>query len=300
MVKVEKTEYEGIPTNALVTVTTMKHNVEIQYMEKMNTKARIKKINSTTYMDLETGELKDFVLSENRSENLNSLRQTFKNLRYLVNNNFEGQPNELFVTLTYRGDLQTNDTEKIYVDFKKFAMRLRYKYKKISTIDYINVLEPHSSGNYHMHVLLRFNHLDKVYIPNAELAALWGNGFVTIQSLKDVDNIGAYISAYLADLEVPDDFKPKSDKTEVLQKEVDGQEKKFIKGGRLIFYPTGTNIFRKSGGIKYPIRQKMSYKIAKKKVGAVNSHFQKTIKISDEKTNYSNTISYEQYNLKRR
>lgn len=300
MVKVEKIEYEGIPSNGLVTVTTMKHNVEIQYMEKMNTKARIKKIDSKTYMDLDTGELKEFVLSENRSDNLNSLRQTFKKLRYLVNNNFEGTSNELFVTLTYRGDLQTNDTEKIYVDFKKFFMRLRYRYKKISTIDYINVLEPHSTGNYHMHVLLRFNNLDKVYIPNAELADLWGNGFVTIQSLKDVDNIGAYISAYLADLEVPDDFKPKSNKTEVLQKEVDGKDKKFIKGGRLIFYPVGTNIFRKSGGIKYPIRKKMSYKIAKKKVGAVNSHFQKTIKISDEKTNYSNTISYEQYNLKRR
>lgn len=288
-------EEQGINPQALVKVTTMNHIVEIQYLEKWNTGANIRKLDSERYLEISTGEVKNFERTENRSQGENSLRKTFNRLRELINTNFTGASNELFVTLTYRGELQTNDTKRVYSDFKKFIMRLKYKYKDVSTLDYINVLEPHASGYFHMHVLIRFNELDKVFIPNKELADIWGNGFVTVQSLKGVDNIGAYLSAYLADVEVPDSFTS----LDVIEKEVDGQKKKFLKGARLRFYPTGVNIYRASKGIKEADKEKMTYKKALKKVGARNPNFKYGVELIDEEKEFRNTLIKEQYNLKR-
>ncbi len=290
----------GISPNAIVKVTTMKHIVEVQYMEKQNTEVHIRKLDAERYVDLKTGEIKAFERTENRSQGLNSLRKTFNNLRELINTNFDGSPNELFVTLTYRGDLQTNDTKKVYLDFDKFMKRLKYAYKDETTIDYINVLEPHETGNFHMHVLIRFNDLGKVFVPNAKMAEIWGNGFVTVQSLSGVDNIGAYLSAYLSDIEVPEDKAANLDgHPDLIEKEVNGKKKKFLKGARLVFYPTGVNLYRKSKGIEVPNKEKMSYKTAQKKLGAVTPNFRYGVELIDDENNFRNTLIKEQYNLKR-
>ena len=286
----------SINPNATVKVTTMKHIVELLYMDKVNVEPHIRKLDSERYVDLKTGEIREFERTENRSQGENSLRKTFNRLRELINSNFEGAANELFITLTYRGDLQTNDPKIVYGDFKKFMMRMKYKYKDVSTIDYINVLEPHASGNFHMHVLMRFNDLNNIYIPNKELAEVWGNGFVQIQSLKNVDNIGAYVSAYLADIEVPDTLEGHAD---VVEKEVNGQKKKFLKGARLRFYPTGVNIYRKSKGIRDAEKERMSYETAQKKLGAATPNFKYGVELIDDDKDFRNTLIKEQYNLKR-
>lgn len=279
----------------LVTVTDMGHLVEVQHMTKRNTECHIRKIDADRYILLETGEIFEFDKSSNRSENENSLRKTFKKLRHLINTNFTGKPNELFVTFTFGKD--SFDNKMVYEDFDKFMKRLRYRYKDLTTIDYLNVVEPHASGQWHSHMLIRFNDLEKIYIPNKEMAELWSHGYVTIKSLKDVDNIGAYVSAYLADLDVPDDFVPKNQNTEVMIKNVDGKQKKFIKGGRLQFYPSGMNLYRKSKGIIPPTTENMTYKNAQKKVGSAKPHFKKSYTV--ERDNFKNTITIEQYNLKR-
>lgn len=293
-------EEQGINPKAIVKVTTMNHLVEIQYMEKVNTESHIRKLDSDSYVDLKTGEIKEFEKTVNRSQLENSLRKTFNKLRELINTNFDGSENELFVTLTYKGELQTKDTKKVYTDFDKFMKRIKYKYRNASTIDYINVLEPHATGNFHMHVLMRFNDLESIYIPNSEMAQIWGNGFVTIQSLKGIDNIGAYLSAYLADIEIPED---KADNLvghpDFMEKDVKGKKKKFLKGARLIYYPTGVNIYRKSKGIREAEKEKMSYKTAQKKVGSVKPHYKYGVELIDNDNDFRNTLIKEQYNLKR-
>lgn len=295
--KITNVDSYAIADSALVTVTKMNHLVEVQHMDKMNRTCHIQKIDSDRYIDVETGEIREFNKSENRSQNLNSLRQTFKKLRYLINNNFVGARNELFVTLTYRGDLQTNDHLKVGKDYDNFLKRLKRHFKAQTTIDAIRVLEPHASGNWHLHVLFRFNELEQVFIPNEELAQLWGNGFVTIQSLEDVDNIGAYVSAYLADIEITEENMILFLGKELDLKEIDG--KKYVKGARLPYYKSGVNIFSKTKGIAYPDRQRMHYQEAKKIVGAATPHYTKSIELADEENDYFNTITYEQYNLKR-
>lgn len=291
---------QGINPKAIVKVTTMNHLVEIQYMEKVNTESYIRKLDSDSYVDLQTGEIKEFEKTVNRSQLENSLRKTFNKLRELINTNFDGSENELFVTLTYKGELQTKDTKRVYTDFDKFMKRMKYKYRDASTIDYINVLEPHATGNFHMHVLMRFNDLESIYIQNSEMAQIWGNGFVTIQSLKGIDNIGAYLSAYLADIEIPEDKANNLvGHPNLMEKDVKGKKKKFLKGARLIYYPTGVNIYRKSKGIREAEIEKMSYKTAQKKVGSVKPHYKYGVELIDNDNDFRNTLIKEQYNLKR-
>jgi hypothetical protein len=286
----------SIPPESVVKVTKMNHIVEVQHMEKMNRKNNIKKLNKDEYVEISTGEIKEFKHSANRQQSYNSLRQTFKKLRYLINNNFTGKGNELHAILTYKENM--TDPKQLYKDFQNFIDRLRYKYKNESSIDYLCVVEPQGRGAWHCHVLVRFNSLKQIFIKNKDLRELWGHGFVTIKSLKDVDNIGAYLSAYLADVELTDemvkDVYKAGDKVEV--KEVEG--KKFIKGGRLHMYPPGMNLYRKSKGILEPERKEMKFKEIEKVVGSAKPHYQKAYHIQND--DFENTISFLQYNTKRK
>lgn len=281
----------------IVTVTKMNHITEIQYMEKMNTEPAIRKINKDEYVHLATGEIREFEHIENRSEDYKSLRATFKRIRYLINSNFVGKKNELFLTLTYAENM--TDTKRLYSDMDKFMKRLRYKFKNETDVDYLSVVEPQERGAWHIHVLIKFNKLKTIFIRNKDLAELWGNGFVKIERIQDVDNIGAYLSAYLADVELSSEtyVQGLEENRKLVEREVNGEKKKFIKGGRLYMYPPGMNLYRSSRGIKFPERKKMTYKNAKKIVGSNEPHYSKTYEIEQE--DFTNTIQFEQYNSKR-
>lgn len=280
-----------------VTVTQSGHIVEIQHMEKMNTKAHIKKRDADTYIDLGTGEIKEFDKADNKSQSYVSLTKTFKRLRYLINNNFEGKRNELHVTLTYAENM--TDTKQLYKDMDKFMKRLKYQFRHQTTIDYINVIEPQGRGAWHSHCLIRFNDLDTVYVQNQHMRETWGHGWVTVQSLKGVDNIGAYLSAYLADVELTEETLPHAVKnqSEITEKEVKGKTKKFVKGGRLHMYPSNMNLYRSSRGIQMPDRERMKYKDAKKVVGSRKPNYSKAYEVTAD--DFQNKVQYEQYNLKR-
>lgn len=307
ILKTKDTKDEGfIKKDEFVYVKKCGQHVEVVSVNGKEVKPPdITKLNSDTYVVNSTGEVRQFNKATDRSQSKDSLRKTFKNLRDLINANFEGAANELFVTLTYRGDLQTNDHEQVYKDFKNFMKRFRTYYKD-KKIEYINVVEPHASGNYHMHVLLKFIGEKKIYIPNevnvetnesinAPLRDLWGKGNVNIRTLKNNDNIGIYLTAYLTDIEVPDDYE--KDGVEIKEVEVDGKKKKFIKGGRLSFYEQGMKIFRPSRGIEKPEKEEMKYEEIKKVVRSAKPHYQQNITLENE--NNLTTLKYEQYNLKR-
>lgn len=303
----DKQKFFKIPDEKIVTLTKMNHIIEIQSMDKRNWKSSIKKLNADEYLTAD-GEIREFEhKSRNRSENINSMYKTLKRLRYLINNNFVGAKNELFVTLTYEENMQ--DTKRLYNDLDKFYKRLRYKYKGITSIDYLNVIEPQRRGAWHCHILMRFNDLDKIYIPNkfidnkpvdAPLYDLWDRkGWVTIKSINEIDNIGAYLTAYLTDMkldEVDPGYLQEYNINSYEIKTVD--DKKFVKGARLYMYPPGINIYRHSRGIKKPERIDMSYKKAKKYIGEATPTY--LGKVNVKKDDFENNIIYEYYNTKRR
>lgn len=296
----EQENRPSISPISLVRLTQMNHLVEVQHMEYMNRTIHIKKLDKERYVNLKTGEVGEFKQSEVRSDSYNSLRQTFKKLRYLINNNYTGAGNELHITLTYEENMM--DTKKLYSDFDKFMKRFRYKYsKQYGSIDYMTVVEPQERGAWHHHLLVRFNDVNgkKIFIPNHEVCEIWGHGFTKIHSLSGVDNIGAYLSAYLTDVEVTNSniHQVTVNKRELKVVEVNGEEKKFIKGGRLHLYPSGMNLYRKSKGIQMPERHEMKYEDIKKVVGSKTPNYTKQIVV--EQDDFTNTITYEQYNMKR-
>lgn len=282
-----------INDNAKVKVTEMGNVVELQYMARRNDRQTVHRIDETTYMVVSTGEIKEFQKdSENRTENINGLRKTFRKLRGVINSNFFGEPNELHIILTYKENMQ--DTERLYKDFKKFMMRLKYRYKK--ELVYISVVEPQGRGAWHCHLLIKAPTSKSLYMASGDVLELWGHGHIKVKSLNRNDNIGAYLSAYLGDIELEPDQEPEAGQ-EVLIKKVDGESKRFIKGGRLHLYPSGMNIFRTSKNIKRPREYLTSYEKAKSANGLGEPVYTQKIEVDNE--DFKNVIQYEQYNIKR-
>lgn len=297
---------EEIKGQKNVKLTDMGNIKEIMYIEKFtNVPFGIKKISKDEYVLVATGEiLKYKTKSKNRSENKESLRKTFKKIRQLINTNFVGNKNELCFTITYKENM--TDPKTLYNDFDRFMKKLKYKYKNV---DYINIVEPQGRGAWHCHILLRFNDRKRIYIPNKEIASMWGHGWVTVKPIKnDTDNLGAYLSAYLGDIELNEEnvIECLNNGTIKLNKplnvkcvDVNGVKKKILKGGRLHFYPTGMNIYRASRGIKQPTVTRMSYENAKKIVGAGTPTYSTRTVVLDDSGKHLNSIIHEQYNLKR-
>ncbi|EGG32564.1 hypothetical protein HMPREF9210_1243 [Lactobacillus iners SPIN 1401G] len=213
---------------------------------------KTKVIKGHRYVVLETGEIKNMNReSEKRTDNLDSVRRTMKGLRRLIGANFVSneinRKDQLWITLTYREDVNATDKnspEVVYKDFKRFIRKLREKYNP--TIEYIAVLEPQASGRWHLHVLMKTLDHSKLYIPNSNIENLWGKGFTSTKRLKNSDNVSAYVMAYVSNVEI--DLKS-SDKDKA-------NSKKVIKGGRLSFYPKGIRIYRRSRNLVDPEIQK--------------------------------------------
>ncbi|MGL9970345.1 hypothetical protein [Enterococcus sp. DIV1420a] len=159
---------------------------------------------------------------------------------------------------------------------------------------------------------------------NAPLFDLWGQGFVTVRRLKNADNVGAYLTAYMADLPLEDLDVPynidengevlfeeeyfeeetyeRLDKalayTKGVQVTKSNQKKAVIKGGRLRFYPRGTRLFNCVNCVE-PTRQEMSYRQFKEVFGIKNTQLtlRKSVKIEDEEKRYSSVLVKEQYSI---
>lgn len=245
----------------------MNHILEVVSLDRIpDISQMITRLSKDQYILNETGEILDYKHNEHRGQNLASLKRTFKKLRWLINNNFCGAPNELFLTLTYKENM--TDRERLYRDFDRFLKQLRYRY---GSIGYISVVEPQERGAWHLHVLVRLNGMDSAFIPHKELWNLWGHGFVFVRRLNKVDNIGAYLCAYLADLEVPadSDISGFAVEKEVIAEDGSRQTKRFIKGGRCHMYPPGMNIYRHSRDIVMPKTEEMTYSEVKEIVGGL-------------------------------
>lgn len=196
-------------------------------------KQTIKVLPNKKYVVLETGEVFDMDTSGvTRSDNIKSTRITMRKLRRLISHNFNGNKNELWITLTYAK--YTNEIEIVYRDFKLFIRDLRKQY---SDLEYINVIEPQASGSWHCHLLIKAPKRNSLYIPNKIIEECWKKGFTKTKRLKNSDKVGNYVIAYLTNLEIDDNHN----------------SKKYVKGARLYLYPKGVRIYRCSRGIKKPI-----------------------------------------------
>lgn len=313
--EIEKLEENVRPTDwQMVRVKEMGNIIEVMYQEKRNNSNVIKKLNANEYIDTRTGEIKEFIHIENRAQAINDVRKSLSRLRDYINTNVTDISKCKWVTLTYKENM--TDTKKLYDDFKRFNMKLRYYLSKQNyKYEYIVAMEPQGRGAWHAHILMIFD-CKAPYIDNNDvMASIWGHGFTSTKDLDgSIDNLGAYLTAYLGDMELKEGIdtiglnnifdKHGKCKYQVSEVEIneDGRNisKAFIKGLRMALYPPKFNIYRCSRGIKKPIITYDSEINAQKKISAGTLTFERTIKLTDSDSDYINHINYRYYNLARK
>lgn len=302
--EVEQPDYDN---NSPCKVTTMGNILEVVTMQKPVSPPPIRKIDADHYVDLRTGEVFDYERGDTRADSLQGIRRTLAHIRNLVNTNVTEPENVRWVTLTYAENM--TDTKRLYRDYEKFWKKFLYWCKRngISKPEYINVIEPQGRGAWHCHAFFIWDE-KAPYIPNNDvLQPMWGHGFTKIKALTDVDNVGAYFSAYLADMPLDEYEKLSCARLDVqsVEKEFTNDDgltktKKFVKGGRLVLYPAKMNIVRKSSGIKVAVPESMTYDEARKKVSSAKLTYSRSYEVVGDDDVAVNIVTKAYYNRKRR
>lgn len=308
MRKIEFEKLDQIPEknpNVLVKVTEMGNVVEVQYMSRRNCKQTIQMLpGGEQFVICATGEVKDVEHHATRKDNKKGLYKTFANARAVINANVTDVSKVRWCTLTYAENM--TDPKRLYTDFEKFNKRFQYycKQKGYSKPEYIVMMEPQGRGAWHAHLLYIWDDMQAPYIPNEEFRELWGHGFVRIKKLDNVDNVGAYLTAYLGDMELsevnPEEFDKVTHGTSTKLVEVDEDGKKvtkaIIKGARLNLYPADFKMLRCSRGVKRPVAEMLTQEQANKKVSAATKTFESAVKLTDHENEFETVIIREQYN----
>lgn len=300
------------PFTGPVKVTTCGNVIETMKMSKVNRKGpKIHQLGGGLYVlqsDIDretgeiTGEIKEFNRTENRGQNLYGLSKSMKDLRDLINCNVTDPAKVRWMTFTYAENM--TDNKQLYRDRQKFWQRVQYWHVKQSlpVPEYISIVEPQGRGAWHLHELWLYP--DKApFLPNATIADLWQQGFVTVKKLDDVDNVGAYLTAYLCDVPLDECRAAGIDPTvfEVKECEVTGDDgekltKKYVKGARVHLYPAKMNFYRTSRGVKRPEVEWVSEKEAKEKVSSAKLTYEKAVRLTDDEKGFRSDILYEYYN----
>jgi len=230
--------------DAPVTVKRCGNVIEVRYAVLGPPEITIEKLNADEFVDLRTGEVKEFQHHTNRAEDKASVAQSLRKLRDLINANLEDPERALWVTLTYRENMK--DPARLYEDYRRFWQRFRYYLNRQShpPAEYIIAAEPQGRGAWHLHCLFLYS--DKApFIPNADMARIWGHGFTKTQSLKGVGNPGVYLTAYLGNMELTEAIHSGTFRAGRLVESKD-KRKAVVKGARLKLYPPGFNLYRYS------------------------------------------------------
>ena len=293
-------------------VTIMGNVIEVVTRQKPSFGCPCIKLDTDHYLDTRTGEVLEYSHIDNRSESTRSIRNTLARIRALVNTNVTSPANVRWVTLTYAENM--TDTKQLYHDFEKFWKKFLYWNNKhsYSRPEYICVIEPQGRGAWHIHAFFIWDRPAPYIDNNSVLAPMWGHGFTSCKALYDCDNVGAYFSAYLADMPVDDLERLTEDEKKkalsgctILEKTFTDEQdrsktKKFVKGGRLYLYPPGMNIVRCTRGIKQPEVELMTASQAKEKVSSAKLTYSCSYEIVGDDGAVVNSLCKSYYNTKRK
>lgn len=269
----------------------------------------VQTINKDWCVDNRTGEAIERKHSEKRTDNLRSMRKTHQKLIDLFNTNFTFDT--LFrvwmVTYTYREN--QSDGKQAWDDWATYIKKFKRKLCRegLESPEYIAVIEPQGRGAWHFHVYFLWPSSPPKIDYTAYFFKLWGRGYVKVCNrikCPNGANLGAYFGCYFSDIFV-DDLPPGTayDEKKVKTVQVDGQNKKMIKQGRLALYPAGMRYYQCSRGIKRPTERVMSYGAAKEKMasaGASCSYHSSLEFVVDGSEDFLVTLEYFDYPQGRR
>ena len=141
---------------------------------------------------------------ENRKRTLQSSKATLKRLINANAGHWKDENNKtfmpIFLSLTFAENL--TDIKKANYIFTKFKQRLDYEIikKKGSFLKYAGVIEFQKRGAVHYHIIF-FNmpFIERIY---DKLSHIWGEGFIIINAIKNIDTVASYICKYMTKSEV--------------------------------------------------------------------------------------------------
>ncbi len=138
-----------------------------------------KKLNATQYLNTETGAIGNYKNYINKS--LESLKKAMNTLEDILLNNFNGERNELFITLTT--DKDTSDIEEIIEAKNKFVRKLKREFEDLI---YVGVYELQKSRNsWHIHLIIKDKSHKLIFIDNKIISDLWGLGLTKISYISN-------------------------------------------------------------------------------------------------------------------
>lgn len=239
----------------------------VQY-ERLRRESYIVKLPGKQYVIKKTGEvLPEKERAKTRNQNLRYVRQSMQHGRDMINTNVLDLEKTLWVTFTYAENMQ--DEKRVRLDFQHF----KRDYEKIvGKFKYIMAVEPQLRGAWHMHVFMIFSEIP--WIDYNDIIRIWGKGRVEVQRMYgDVDNLGAYVSAYLCNLPLQEKAQKEGGHNLNVVKDREGHL--YEKSRRIYMYPAGMNIFRFSRGLKKPDEEYVDIREAEKKASAGTLTFEK-------------------------
>ena len=163
-----------------IKVKKAKHIYEVYQYERLNLKP------------IESGDGAEYGESENADQNyLETVRRRRETVRDLAVMNFDNSSK--FVTLTFRDtdDFDIKDIGDCNHEFKKFIQRLKRSLPD-HELKYLAVIEFQKRGAIHYHMLANLP-----FIEANRLEQIWRNGFIKINAIDKVDNLGAYVTKYM-------------------------------------------------------------------------------------------------------
>lgn len=223
------------------------HKKEQTYVQPIE---KVKRIDKDTYLDPTGNEKKEYIHNTERTQNESTFYRTRRELNWLILNNFSGDNQELFLTLTYANPFLNPDG--LSSDFRNYMKRISNQLKSNCSFDYIVVREPHLSGSWHMHVLLRCNKEITADIESV-LIKKWKNGTVHTQTIIQVNKLAAYLTSHLTHLIIDEDGEDS-----IMVDYSTMTTKNMMKNARLGLYPMQFRIYSSSKNIKKPLKRYMT------------------------------------------
>lgn len=131
------------------------------------------------------GEYRDQNYKQSKRKRRNAIRQ-------LITTNFDSSSK--FVTLTFDNEREHDitDVKASNKYFHSFIDRLRRRYPGFKYVAVIEFQDKNDRGSVHYHMICNLP-----YIPKSELQKIWGAGFVKVNKIDNVDNVGAYVIKYM-------------------------------------------------------------------------------------------------------
>lgn len=174
-----------------ITIFKVKADIQIQNCtNKSNISNYIQRIDKYRYVDKRTGEIKEYSFKQSNAKETKNIKRSMKKAKLYLENNFNGENNELFITLTTGNTIES--VELLNEHFDKFWDELKVMF---IGLEYFYTIEYKDSCGLHIHGLFKDTQHKRLYISNEEIEKLWGIGYTQTKRIKGgIDKVIKYIT----------------------------------------------------------------------------------------------------------